>query len=61
MAYYTCSVEIYEKGRYLRRKKDNALITVDYIEISTKGGKFVYKIHDTTGSVYDADDLYSSY
>lgn len=58
MTYYTMKLEIYEKGRYLRTKKDNSLITVNYVEISTKGGKLVYKVYATSGEVYDADDLY---
>jgi len=58
MTYYTYSVEIYKHGRYLREKKNNNLITVDYIEISTKCGEFVYKVYDTSGRVHNASDLY---
>lgn len=60
MTYYKYKVEIYEHGRWLRKKKNNDLITVDYVELSTKGGKFVYKVYDTWGNVYDADELYST-
>ena len=42
MTYYKYKVEIYEHGRWLRKKKNNDLITVDYVELSTKGGKFVH-------------------
>lgn len=57
MTYYKYHVEIYEHGRWLREKKNNNLITVDYVELSTKGGKFVYKVYDTKGRVHNADDL----
>lgn len=60
MTYCKCRVEIYEHGRWLREKKNNNLITVDYVEISTKGGSFVYKVYDTKGMVHDANDLYST-
>ena len=58
MVYYTTHVEIYERGRYLRRNTDNALVTVDYVELTTKGGKLVYKVYDTAGRVYNAEDLH---
>lgn len=57
MTYYTRSMEIYEKGRYLRLKKDNSLITVDYVEISTKGGKLVYKVYSQGGQCFDINEL----
>ena len=60
MAYYTMKLEIYEKGRYLRKKSNDDLVIVEYVEISTKGGKLVYKVHTTSGEVYDADELWSS-
>ena len=60
MTYYKYHVEIYKHGRWLREKKNNNLITVDYVEISTKGGSLVYKVYDTDGRVHNADDLYSS-
>ena len=51
-------VDIYEKGQFKRRKDNGNLIIVDYVEISTKGGKSVYKVHAIDGTVYDAKDLY---
>ena len=60
MTYYKYSVEIYEHGRWLREKKNNNLITVDYVELSTKNGKLVYKVYDTAGRAYNAEELYST-
>lgn len=60
MTFYKYKVEIYEHGRWLTNKKNGELITVDYVELSTKDGKFVYKVYDTNGRVHNADDLWSS-
>lgn len=51
-------IDIHEKGKFLRKKKNHELIIVNYVEISTKNGKLVYKIYDNHGDMYDIKDLY---
>lgn len=51
-------VKLFYHGQWLRKKKNNDLITVDYVELSTKGGRLVYKVYDTWGNVHNAEDLY---
>lgn len=51
------TMEIYERGRILRTKKDNSPIIVEHVEITTKGGKLDYKVFSTYGEVYDIKEL----
>lgn len=51
------TMEIYERGRILRTKKDNSPIIVEHVEITTKGGKLDYKVFSTYGEAYDIKEL----
>ena len=51
------TMEIYERGRFLRTKKDNSLIVVEHVETTTKGGKLDYKVFSTYGKAYDIKEL----